>query len=42
MAIKEQNKGKIDPYFNKEEMIPKAIRDAEKTFQTASGNYKKE
>lgn len=41
-AIKEQMRAKIDKQYNKEEMIPKAIRDAEKAFQTASGNYKKE
>lgn len=42
MAIKEAMRSRIDKFYNKEDMIPKAIREAEKTFQTASGNYKKE
>lgn len=42
MNIKESMSARIDKYFNKEDMIPKAIRDAEKAFQTSSGNYKKE
>jgi hypothetical protein len=32
MAIKEQMRSKIDKFYNKEEMIPKAIREAEKAF----------
>lgn len=33
---------RIDKFYNKEEMIPKAIKEAERTFQTTSGNYKLE
>lgn len=32
MAIKDNMKSRIDTFHNKEEMIPKAIREAEKTF----------
>ena len=42
MAIKDNMRAKIDKFYNKEDMIPKAIRDAEKAFQTTSGTYKLE
>jgi hypothetical protein len=32
MAIRDNMRDKIDKFYNKEEMIPKAIREAEKTF----------
>jgi len=38
----EQMKNKIDKQYNKEELIPKALKAAEKAFTTASGNYQKE
>ena len=42
MAIKDSMRQRIDKVYNKEEMIPKAIREAEKAFQTTSGTYKLE
>jgi tRNA A58 N-methylase Trm61 len=42
LAIKDGMKARIDKFYNTEESIPKAMREAEKAFQTASGNYKKE
>jgi len=35
-------RAKIDKHYNKEEMIAKGIKEAEKAFQTSTGNYKKE
>ena len=35
-------KNKIDKQYNKEELIPKALKAAEKAFTTTSGNYQKE
>ena len=32
LAIKESMKARIDKFYNQEEMIPKAIREAEKAF----------
>jgi uncharacterized coiled-coil DUF342 family protein len=35
-------RARIDKFYNTEELVPKGIKEATKTFQTASGNYKKE
>lgn len=42
LNVIEQMKSKIDKQYNKEELIPKALKAAEKNFQTTSGNYQKE
>lgn len=35
-------RARIDKFYNTEELVPKGIKEATKTFQTSSGNYKKE
>ena len=40
--IKDSMRARIDKFYNTEELVPKGIKEATKTFQTASGNYKKE
>ena len=42
LNIVDQMKSKIDRQYNKEELIPKGLKQAEKDFTTTSGNYQKE
>ena len=42
MEVKDSMRARIDKFYNTEELVPKGIKEATKTFQTASGNYKKE